>query len=149
MNERLLRRTEAATFLSHHGYKIAPATLAKRAVTGGGPPFISWGRTPLYDPEGLLQWARGRCSGPRRSTSDTGCTDKPASAENARTAEISQTDCSGCTTPSSRVIDPPLHPLAGNATPVDFGQQNAHDEIGKLSAGNLTPAASARDGGSE
>lgn len=69
MNERLLRRTEAATFLSHHGYKIAPATLAKRAVTGGGPPFISWGRTPLYDPEGLLNGrgaaARDRDDPPR------------------------------------------------------------------------------------
>ena len=70
-NEDLLRRGEAAAFLTERGYKIAPATLAKFAVIGGGSLFISWGRIPLYDPQTLLQWARGRCTGPRRSTSDS------------------------------------------------------------------------------
>jgi hypothetical protein len=69
---RYLSRAEAAEFLSERGYKTAPATLAKRAVVGGGPPFVSWGRKPLYDPESLLEWAQRRCTGPRRSTSDRG-----------------------------------------------------------------------------
>lgn len=69
---RYLSRTEAAQFLSERGYKTAPATLAKRAVVGGGPPFVSWGRKPLYQPEALLEWAQRRCTGPRRSTSDRG-----------------------------------------------------------------------------
>ena len=70
--ERYLSRAEAAEFLSERGYKTAPATLAKRAVVGGGPPFVSWGRKPLYDAESLLEWAQRRCTGPRRSTSDRG-----------------------------------------------------------------------------
>ena len=69
---RYLSRAEAAEFLSKRGYKTAPATLAKRAVVGGGPPFVSWGRKPLYQPEALLEWAQRRCTGPRRSTSDRG-----------------------------------------------------------------------------
>jgi hypothetical protein len=72
MHQHYLNRLEAATFLTNRGYKTAPATLAKRAVTGGGPLFISWGRKPLYEPAELLRWAEGRCTGPRRSTSDTG-----------------------------------------------------------------------------
>jgi len=69
---RFLSRAEAAEFLSQRGYKTAPATLAKRAVVGGGPPFVSWGRKPLYQPEALLEWAQRRCTAPRRSTSDRG-----------------------------------------------------------------------------
>jgi hypothetical protein len=72
VGKRYLSRAEAAEFLSERGYKTAPATLAKRAVVGGGPPFVSWGRKPLYDPESLLEWAQRRCTGPRRSTSDRG-----------------------------------------------------------------------------
>jgi hypothetical protein len=69
---RYLSRAETAEFLTERGYKTAPATLAKLAVIGGGPPFISWGRKPLYDPAALLEWAQRRCTGPRRSTSDRG-----------------------------------------------------------------------------
>src|SRR5437868_8778257 len=67
---RYLGRAEAAEFLTERGYKTAPSTLAKKAVVGGGPPFVSWGRKPLYDPATLLEWAQRRCTGPRRSTSD-------------------------------------------------------------------------------
>jgi hypothetical protein len=69
-DQRYLNRAEAAEFLTELGYKTAKATLAKRAVVGGGPPFVSWGRQPLYRPSDLLAWAGTRCSGPRRSTSD-------------------------------------------------------------------------------
>jgi hypothetical protein len=70
--DRLLPRRDAAQFLTEHGYKTAPSTLAKLACLGGGPPFRSFGRRPLYHPADLAAWAQARCTGPRRSTSDTG-----------------------------------------------------------------------------
>jgi hypothetical protein len=70
--ERRLGRKEAAQFLTDQGYKTAPATLAKLACIGGGPPFASFGRRPLYQEADLLAWAQGRTTGPRRSTSDPG-----------------------------------------------------------------------------
>jgi hypothetical protein len=73
--DRLLPRREAAQFLTERGYKTSPATLAKLACIGGGPPFRSFGRRPLYHPSDLVAWAQARCTGPRRSTSDTGSQD--------------------------------------------------------------------------
>jgi hypothetical protein len=71
-SERKLGRKDAAQFLTDLGYKTAPATLAKLACVGGGPPFESFGRRPLYEPEFLLAWARSRSTGIRQSTSDPG-----------------------------------------------------------------------------
>jgi len=70
--ERRLDRKLAAQFLSERGYKTAPSTLAKLACLGGGPPFQSFGRRPLYTEADLLAWAQGRTTGLRRSTSDPG-----------------------------------------------------------------------------
>jgi hypothetical protein len=70
--ERLLGRKDAAQLLTERGYKTAPATLAKLACIGGGPPFESWGRRPLYREADLLAWARARSTGLRQSTSDPG-----------------------------------------------------------------------------
>jgi hypothetical protein len=70
--ERLLGRKAAAQYLTERGFKTAPATLAKLACIGGGPPFESFGRRPLYREADLLGWAQGRTTGPRRSTSDPG-----------------------------------------------------------------------------
>jgi hypothetical protein len=70
--ERLLGREDAAQFLTERGFKTARATLAKLASIGGGPPFNSFGRRPLYRQADLLGWAQGRTTGPRRSTSDPG-----------------------------------------------------------------------------
>ncbi|WP_374571960.1 helix-turn-helix domain-containing protein [Phenylobacterium sp.] len=68
----LLTRVEAARFLkSTLGYPISTSSLAKLAVTGGGPPFKSFGRRVLYAPEELEAWAYAR-SRRRRSTSDPG-----------------------------------------------------------------------------
>ena len=67
---RRLNRKEAASFLTERGFRIAPATLAKYATTGGGPEFEVFGRTPLYRQRQLLEWATSRTSPPRRSTSD-------------------------------------------------------------------------------
>jgi hypothetical protein len=68
--QRHLSRREAAQFLTDHGYRTAPATLAKLACLGGGPVFRSWGRKPLYLPAELLAWAEARTSRPRASTSE-------------------------------------------------------------------------------
>jgi hypothetical protein len=70
--DRLLSRRDAAQFLTEHGYKTAPSTLAKLACLGGGPPFRSFGRRPLYQSSDLIAWAQARCTGPRCSTSDPG-----------------------------------------------------------------------------
>ena len=70
--ERRLDRRQAADFLSIRGYRTAPATLAKLACIGGGPMFESFGRKPLYREADLIEWARAKTTGPRRSTSDPG-----------------------------------------------------------------------------
>ncbi|HVW74410.1 MAG TPA: DNA-binding protein [Rhizomicrobium sp.] len=55
---RPLRRTEASAYLlEHYGISRTPATLAKLAVTGGGPPFHKANRIPLYYPADLDRWA--------------------------------------------------------------------------------------------
>jgi hypothetical protein len=64
------RRRAAAQFLSDHGYPTAHSTLAKLASVGGGPPFRSWGRIPLYDAQELLAWAESRLAAARRTTSE-------------------------------------------------------------------------------
>ena len=65
----LLDRKAAAEFLTLHGYRTAPATLAKYACIGGGPAYQSFGRRPLYAPADLLAWAQSRTSPPRLNTS--------------------------------------------------------------------------------
>ncbi len=68
---RLLRRKEAARYLlEKHGVPVAAQTLAKLAVIGGGPPFVKFGRFPLYLPDDLDCWVRVKLGAKRRSTSD-------------------------------------------------------------------------------
>ena len=68
---RLLRRAEAATYIqTKWGYPCSPRTLAKYAVTGGGPPFRKAGRYPLYHPDDLDGWIAGKLSDPVTSTSE-------------------------------------------------------------------------------
>ncbi len=61
---------QAAEFLSGLGFKTAPATLCKLRCIGGGPPFQSFGRKPLYTGKNLLAWVEKKTSALRRSTSD-------------------------------------------------------------------------------
>src|SRR4029077_15239649 len=70
-NERLLRRSEAARYLSDT-WRISHsvATLAKLAVAGSGPEFRKVGRTPLYPQDGLDAYAQSRISRRVRSTSE-------------------------------------------------------------------------------
>ena len=64
-------RKTIAKILSEHGFKTAPATLAKLAVVGGGPAFIKYGRAVLYSPPTAIAWAKNRAK-ICRSTSDAG-----------------------------------------------------------------------------
>lgn len=67
--ERRLTRREASELLTAQGFRIAEATLAKMAVLGGGPPFIKFGRKPLYSTTDLAAWVAARTSQPRHHTS--------------------------------------------------------------------------------
>ena len=44
----MLRRRQTAEALAATGFPITEATLATKATRGGGPPYRSFGRTPLY-----------------------------------------------------------------------------------------------------
>jgi hypothetical protein len=66
----LLRRKAVAAALTEAGYPIAESTLATRATRGGGPPYQSFGRIPLYRWGTSLEWAENRLSPPRSSTSE-------------------------------------------------------------------------------
>lgn len=67
-----LRRPDASRYLKEeHGIERAPATLAKLAVTGGGPEYELDGRYPLYRAVKLDEWVASRLKR-RRSTSDRG-----------------------------------------------------------------------------
>lgn len=70
-SERLLCRTEASAYLlSRWGIRRSPRTLAKYAVTGGGPRFRKAGRTPLYSVRDLDTFAVGSLSKLVASTSE-------------------------------------------------------------------------------
>jgi len=69
-NSKMLRRVDAARFLTEHGFPTATATLSKLASIGGGPKFVRYSRFPLYAQEDLLDWARSRCSKRVASTSE-------------------------------------------------------------------------------
>ncbi|MBI1209655.1 MAG: hypothetical protein GC191_20525 [Azospirillum sp.] len=66
-----LRRWEASQYLEiKHGLKVAAATLAKMASTGGGPAYHSANRTPLYPVSELDIWAEKRLGKLVHSTSE-------------------------------------------------------------------------------
>jgi hypothetical protein len=66
-----LRRGDAAQYLQNKfGIRCAKQTLAKLAVIGGGPKYHLAGRTPIYAPNDLDEYAMSKISGPRLSTSE-------------------------------------------------------------------------------
>ena len=66
-----LRRSEASAYLqAEWGVVRRPATLAKLAVTGGGPRFQRAGRVPLYATSDLDAWAEALLSPSVRSTAE-------------------------------------------------------------------------------
>jgi hypothetical protein len=70
--ERLLRRTEAAQYVTNKfGIPCSPKTLAKLAcVSSDGPPFRLAGRFPLYSTDDLDAWAQSKIGPLVRSTSE-------------------------------------------------------------------------------
>jgi hypothetical protein len=66
----LLERDATAAALTASGYRTSPATLATKAVRGGGPPFRRYGRKPIYRWGDALEWARSRLSRRVNSTSE-------------------------------------------------------------------------------
>lgn len=68
---RRLRRTEASIYLDEAwGISRTPNTLAKLAVTGGGPSFEKDGRFPLYTEQSLDDFARSTLSPAVQSTAE-------------------------------------------------------------------------------
>jgi len=68
-----LRRADASEYLlEQHHISYKPSTLAKLAVTGGGPKFYHAGRIPLYPTMELDIWAQSMLSPLKSSTSDRG-----------------------------------------------------------------------------
>lgn len=64
-------RKEAPAYLkTKHGVTYSAKTLAKYAVTGGGPTFHKFGRFVLYYPDDLDAWVKSIISPPMRSTSE-------------------------------------------------------------------------------
>lgn len=67
-----LTRREAAEFLVSNGYPVTAGTLSTMASRGGGPAFLKFGASVLYDAAELSRWAEARLTPPRRSTSEAG-----------------------------------------------------------------------------
>ena len=68
-----MRRADAARYIREaHGIPCAPATLAKYACIGGGPPFRKAGKFPIYSRDDLDAWANQRLGELVRSTSELG-----------------------------------------------------------------------------
>ena len=66
----LLTREQTAAALRAAGFPISPKTLATMATRGGGPPYRYFGPRVLYRRGDSLDWAQGRLSEPRSSTSE-------------------------------------------------------------------------------
>jgi len=66
------RRKQASKYLhDKFNVKREPSTLAKLAVTGGGPPYRLLNRVPLYTPADLDQWVASKLGPRMHSTSDS------------------------------------------------------------------------------
>ena len=67
-----LRRNEAAKALTAAGFPVKAATLATKASRRNGPPFVLFGRTPLYRWGDALAWAEAQCAPPQKATAGSG-----------------------------------------------------------------------------
>jgi hypothetical protein len=82
-----LSRTEASEYLQDLGLAVAPSTLAKLAVIGGGPPYVKFMSRARYEPRDLHEWAASRISPKRRSTSLPSKEIKDVSSDSRRRAD--------------------------------------------------------------
>lgn len=69
-DDALLTRADTAAALTDAGFPVSAATLATKAVRGGGPAYCLFGRKPLYRWGTSLEWARARLSAPVSNTSE-------------------------------------------------------------------------------
>lgn len=69
---RYLDEELASKYLAEKGLRIAPKTLGKLRVIGGGPAYRKFGRKPIYDPSDLDTWVDQKLGALRRSTSEAG-----------------------------------------------------------------------------
>jgi hypothetical protein len=77
-----VRRKDAARYLTDiWGVPMSPKTLAKLAVTGGGPHYRKAGRFPLYEITALDEFARTKLSPLVSSTSELEALGRKDSAE--------------------------------------------------------------------
>ena len=65
-----LMREHTAAALTAYGFPVATKTLSTMATRGGGPLFSHFGPRTLYRWGDALDWARGRLTPPRHSTSE-------------------------------------------------------------------------------
>lgn len=62
---------EASEYLAEaHGVVVATATLNKARSVGGGPAFLKFGRSVMYQREALDEWVAQRLGSPRHSTAN-------------------------------------------------------------------------------
>ena len=84
---KFLRRAQAGAYLKDTYGVGSPRTLAKLAVTGGGPTMQYIGRLPVYTIAELDRYAETRISPPVNSTSD-----RDASARRRRRPRSGEVD---------------------------------------------------------
>jgi hypothetical protein len=70
VTKRYLTRVEAAEYITDNWFPQSPKTLAKLAVTGGGPAFLKAGRVPIYTPSDCDDYARSKIGPSVRSTAE-------------------------------------------------------------------------------
>lgn len=68
--QRMRRATASEYLLAEHGVSLAPSTLAKLAVIGGGPAYRKDGKFPIYDRPVLDDYAVNRLGPLRSNTSE-------------------------------------------------------------------------------
>ena len=69
---RYLDQDQASRYLEEkRGLTIAPKTLGKLRVTGGGPAYRKFGRKPIYDPPDLYAWVDQKLGPALHSTSES------------------------------------------------------------------------------
>jgi hypothetical protein len=85
-DEALLTRANTASALTEVGFPVSAATLATKAVRGGGPPYYLFGRKPLYRWGDALAWAQARLSAPVSDTSQARAARPVRRPEEARAA---------------------------------------------------------------
>lgn len=87
-----LTRDQTAAALTAVGFPVKAKTLATKATRGGGPPYRLFGTRPLYRWSDALEWAQGRCTEPRRSSSEG---DKASAPQHRLRRHLNKPGCAG------------------------------------------------------